>query len=86
MCIRDRGIDVLLREIERRIARESLVYAITVGPTEGRSINWLYEDAEVLERRDGEDAIIHFVVRVLADKEARLKRRFPEARLLRKAN
>ncbi len=83
-AITGEGIETLLQEIERRIARESLVFALTLAPTEGRLLNWLYEDAEVLERRDGEDATIHLVVRILADKEARLKRRFPEARLLRK--
>lgn len=78
------GIDRLLSTVERRVARASFVYSVSLGPTEGGLMNWLYEDAEVLERRMMEDGSYHLAVRVLPEKETRLLRRFPQARLIRK--
>jgi len=78
------GIDRLLSTVERRVARASFVYSVSLGPTEGGLMNWLYEDAEVLERRMMEDGSYHLAVRVLPENETRLLRRFPQARLIRK--
>jgi GTP-binding protein HflX len=70
--------------VERRVARESSVYSVGLGPNDGSLMNWLYEDAEVLERRMTEDGSYRIAVRVLPEKETRLLRRFPDARLMRK--
>jgi GTP-binding protein HflX len=78
------GIDRLLATVERRVARASLVYSVSLGPTDGGLMNWLYEDAEVLERRMMDDGSYRLAVRVLPEKETRLLRRFPQARLIRK--
>lgn len=78
------GIDRLLATVERRVARASLVYSVGLGPTDGGLMNWLYEDAEVLERRMMDDGSYRLAVRVLPEKETRLLRRFPQARLIRK--
>jgi GTP-binding protein HflX len=78
------GIEALLRLIEKRVARASLVYTVALGPADGQRMNWLYEDTEVLERRMTEEGEFLFVIRLLPEKEARLMRRFPEARLIRK--
>jgi GTP-binding protein HflX len=77
------GLDRLKSAIERRIARERPVLQVTIEPTDGAGLNWVHEEAEVLERRtDGEGHSL-LVVRVLPEKEERLLRRFPGARRIR---
>ena len=83
-AITGEGIDHLLTLVERRVARASLVYSVALGPTDGSLMNWLYEDAEVLERRMTDDGSYRLAVRVLPEKETRLLRRFPDAKLIRK--
>ena len=83
-AITGEGIEALLALVERRVARASLVYSVALGPADGSLMNWLYEDAEVLERRMTEDGSYRIAVRVLPEKETRLLRRFPDARLIRK--
>ena len=78
------GVDGLLALVERRVARASSVYSVALGPADGRLMNWLYEDAEVLERRMTDDGRYRLAVRVLPEKETRLLRRFPDAKLIRK--
>jgi GTP-binding protein HflX len=78
------GIVDLMSLIEKRVARASIVYSLSLGPTDGARMNWLYEDTEVLERRMTEGGDYRLAVRVLPEKEARLLRRFPDARLMRK--
>ena len=78
------GIERLLATVERRVARASFVYSVRLGTTECALMNWLYEDAEVLERRMMDDGSYRLAVRVLPEKETRLLRRFPQARLIRK--
>ncbi len=78
------GILDLMTLIEKRVARASIVYSVSLGPTDGARMNWLYEDAEVLERRMTEEGGYRIAVRVLPEKESRLLRRFPDARLMRK--
>jgi len=78
------GIVDLMSLIEKRVARASIVYSLSLGPTDGARMNWLYEDTEVLERRMTEEGDYRLAVRVLPEKEARLLRRFPDARLMRR--
>jgi GTPase len=73
------GVDRLLAEIEQRIAAERPSYVVTLDAAEGADINWLYEQAEILERRDADGRVI-FVIRVAPEKEPRLMQRFPSAR------
>lgn len=76
------GIDTLLATIERRLATERSSFIVTLDPSDGAGLNWLYEQGEVLDRRtDAENRII-VAVRVGPEKEGRLLERFPGARRL----
>ena len=74
------GIEALLAEVEARIAAGRPVYRVELAPTEGATLNWLYEEAEILKREESEDGHIALTVRLSPDKEARLTRRCPGAR------
>ena len=78
------GIADLLSLIEKRVARASIVYSVALGPADGERMNWLYEDTEVLERRMTDEGGYRLAIRVLPEKEARLLKRFPDARLMRR--
>jgi GTP-binding protein HflX len=73
------GVDALLRIIEDRIARDRPSYDLSLDSADGQSLNWLYENAEIISRSDDEQ-MINLRVRVAAEKAARLTQRFPSAR------
>ena len=73
------GIDELTRTIEDRLGERSSVFEITLRPEEGRERNWLYENAEVLERRTGKGGSVGLTLRfdtaVIPVAEARFRGR-----------
>ena len=73
------GIDRLLSAIEDRLARGRPELELTLDASDGQGLHWLYEHAEVMNRRD-EDGGLHLTVRVPPDQIERLKRRFPVGR------
>jgi GTP-binding protein HflX len=73
------GIDHLLSAIEDRLARGRPELELTLDASDGQGLHWLYEHAEVMNRRD-EDGGLHLRVRVPPDQIERLKRRFPIGR------
>src|SRR5439155_15458890 len=44
-------IDELLKAIEARVTAARPVYRVTLAAADGGALNWLYEEAEVLDRR-----------------------------------
>ncbi len=74
------GIDALLARIERLVAADAQTYLVTVEPSDGEGLAWLYANGEVLERREGPEARILAVVRVSPQRAAKLESRFPGAR------
>ncbi|TDR94258.1 GTPase HflX [Enterovirga rhinocerotis] len=74
------GIAELLAGIERAVARGRPTFDIALDTTEGAALNWLYEEAEVIRRHDGEGGTISLLVRIAPEKEPRLASRFPQAR------
>jgi GTPase len=73
------GIDRLLSAIEDRLARGRPELELTLDASDGQGLHWLYEHAEVMNRRD-EDGGLHLTVRVPPDQIEQLKRRFPIGR------
>ncbi len=73
------GIDRLLGAIEDRLARGRSLIELTLDPSDGRGLHWLYEHAEVMSRSDRDDGL-HLTVRVAPDQVERVNRRFPAAR------
>jgi GTPase len=75
------GIPDLLAAVEARVARGRARYGVALAPADGGGVSWLYENAEVLDRREEEDRIT-LVVRIAPEKEPRFLRRYPQARRL----
>jgi GTP-binding protein HflX len=76
------GIDTLLATIEQNLSAGRPSYLVTLEPSEGASLNWLYEQAEILERRTDAEGRILASARISREKEPRFLQRFPSARRL----
>jgi GTP-binding protein HflX len=66
------GIEILLADIDKRLGRGDAVLELTIPAHEGRLINWLYEEAEVLAREALDNGETRARVRVAAEKKERL--------------
>ena len=77
------GMDTLLAAIETRLARGRGIYHVIVEPQAGDVLNWLYEEAEILDRRSDDEGRILLAVRIAEAKQPRLLRRFPGAKRIR---
>jgi GTPase len=76
------GLETLLARIEQHIAADRPSFAVTLDSADGAGLNWLYEQAEVLERRDDAEGHVVMAVRIAPEKEPRLLQRYPRARRL----
>ena len=76
------GVDTLLAAVERHVARDRPTFAVHLDPADGAGLSWLYENAEMLDRRTDEGGGIRAVVRVAREKEARFLHRYSGARRL----
>ena len=79
------GLSALTARIEARIARHRSTFAVVLPPEDGASVNWLYENAEVLDRRMEEGGTLHLAIRIAPEKEPRFLNRFTGARRLSRA-
>lgn len=68
------GLDRLRAALDARLSAGLPVHRIALGPAEGAALAWLYAHGEVLDRRDGEDAI-HLAVRLSPEDRARFDSR-----------
>ncbi len=66
------GCDKLLEQIEKLMRVRDEVRDVKVFPHEGALLNWLYENADVLERHDSETGDMSCKVRVSLDKAGKL--------------
>jgi GTP-binding protein HflX len=71
-AITGEGIDGLLAEIDARLGHADEIIELTIPAQEGRLINWLYEEAEVLARDALPSGDVHARVRIAAEKKERL--------------
>ncbi|MET3692290.1 GTPase HflX [Methylobacterium goesingense] len=76
------GLGVLTARIEARIARQRSTFAVILPPEDGAALHWLYENAEVLDRREEEGGTMHLAIRIAPEKELRFLNRFAGARRL----
>ena len=71
------GEEGLLDEIEGRLAAGRAVIDLTLDPSDGRGLAWLYEHAEVLRRSDGEaSGAVSLTVRVMPERADQVRARF----------
>ncbi|HEY0554597.1 MAG TPA: GTPase HflX, partial [Thermoanaerobaculia bacterium] len=76
------GLSALTSRIEARIARSRSTFAVVLPPEDGAQLHWLYENAEVLDRRMEEGGTLHLAIRIAPEKEPRFLNRFGAARRL----
>ena len=69
------GSEVLLEEIETKLAQNDNVVSIHLGFEDGEGLAWLYRHCDVLDRSDGEDGIT-LTIRVPDKIQAELHNRF----------
>jgi GTP-binding protein HflX len=74
------GLPELLERIEARLASERTQLALTVDPSDGKGLAWLYKNSEVLERHDQSNGSVFLEVRVAPERAEQVHRRFPNAR------
>jgi GTP-binding protein HflX len=74
------GLTELLERIEARLASERTQLALTLDPSDGKGLAWLYKNSEVLERRNQSDGSVFLEVRVAPERTEQVHRRFPNAR------
>jgi GTP-binding protein HflX len=75
------GLDALRTEIERRLNLWRETIEIAVRPEEGALSNWIYENCEVVGRKEMGEGITSLRVRVAPEKRERLARLAGAARL-----
>ena len=63
-------------------ARPAVAILVILEPADGSELNWLYEQAEILERRTDQEGRTLASVRIAPEKEPRFLQRFPGARRL----
>ncbi len=66
------GIDALLLAIDARLGRGDEILDLVIPAHAGRLLNWLYEEAEVLDRQAMETGEVRMRLRIAAEKKERL--------------
>ena len=73
------GLPALTERIEAQVARARSTFAVTLPPEDGAALNWLYENAEVLDRHSESGGAIALTIRIAPEKEPRFLNRFEAA-------
>jgi GTP-binding protein HflX len=73
------GIDELLEKIEKRLAKKSTVYEITIDAADGKGTAWLHQRGEVLARKAYADGRTKLSVRFDADTAGQAQSKFGKA-------
>ncbi len=66
------GIDALLEAIDARLGHADAIVELLIPAHQGRLVNWLYEESQVLAREDLESGEVKARVRIAAEKKERL--------------
>lgn len=51
------GVDTFLQTVEEQLARSMETLQVSLDPSDGKTLSWLYAHGEVIDRQDEEDAI-----------------------------
>jgi GTPase len=73
------GIDDLLDRVEKRLAKSSMMFEITIEPSDGKNMAWLHQRGEVLDRKIFEDGRTKLTVRLDADTAGQAEAKFGKA-------
>jgi len=70
------GLEAVNTAIERRLADSRATFDLTVAPENGEGLSWLYRNAEVLDRAEGDGGVTVLRVRVDRSKAGLIEKRF----------
>jgi GTP-binding protein HflX len=70
------GLDRLIGAIEGRLAETRLTIDLSLDPSDGAGLSWLYRHAEVLSKEMDEDGRLAVTVRADPDQAARVRAKF----------
>jgi len=70
------GVDDLLAALETHVVADHAVFELRLDAADGGGLNWLYENAEVVARREDDDGTVHLTVRAAPEKADIVQRRF----------
>jgi GTPase len=73
------GIERLLESVEHRLAKSSLMFDITLDPSDGKNMAWLHQRGEVMNRKTYEDGRTKLTVRLDADTTGQAEAKFGKA-------
>jgi len=73
------GIDRLVIAIEERLAKKRQMLHVSLDPSDGAGLSWLYRHSEVLSREMKEDGRLAVNVRADAKNAELVKHKYPEA-------
>ena len=59
-----KGVEELLSKVEKRLAKTSVLYEVTIEPSNGQGMAWLHQRGEVLDRKAFEDGSTRLTVRL----------------------
>lgn len=68
------GVEALSDLVRERLRESMSTRSVVVDESDGPLIHWLYENTEILERRNDQDGHLHFEVRLAAEREGDLNR------------
>ena len=74
------GMDDMMRAIEDRLAIGRILLDLTLAPTDGAGLHWLYENSEIMARQNGEDGVVNLTIRIAPERLDHVKGRFPGAK------
>ncbi len=80
------GIDRLLSAIEERLAEKRQTLHVSLDPSDGAGLSWLYRHSEVLSREMQEDGRLAVNVRADAKNAELVKHKYPEASVSKSSN
>lgn len=72
------GVDALHALISSHVAPKRQLVDVTLFPTEGRALNFLYERAQIIARSDSEDGTVSVHIEIPKADMVRFMRQFPE--------
>jgi GTP-binding protein HflX len=70
------GIDRLVAVIEARLSEKWQTIELSIDPTDGAGLSWLYRHSEVLSKGMRDDGRLAVTIRADADKAARVRAKF----------
>ncbi len=73
------GIEELLQKIEKRLAKKSEIFDITIDATDGKGMAWLHQRGEVLGRKAYDDGRTKLSVRLDGDTAGQAQAKFGKA-------